>query len=405
MTIDVRATQPHEYRSATDAFVIALIDTPPDDERWERSLPSWSESRSFSAWDGDRCVGHASHFPIETTVPGGARLSTGAVSRVGVLPTHRRLGIATRLMDMIVGDARQLGMALLSLRASEAVIYERNGFGVAGEFCAVSIDPARVAPVRGATVDGSFRILEPGEILTVIPPLYDRVAHRRPGVVTRPPSWFERYFRAAVERKEASTVTVHLDADGEPDGYVHITTSWVHSPTVISTGQGVVEDLFGASDAVELALWQHLCDRDLVTRWTSEERPVDDLVRLAARDPRGYQQLSVQDEQWVRLIDADVALNGRTYGPAAGSVTLRIDDPLVPANNGVWRIGAEGAACTDDPPDLSAGIAAVSAAYLGGVSWRALAGVGAVEVANDEALTLADTLFASRPLPFCGSFF
>ncbi|HEY5664523.1 MAG TPA: GNAT family N-acetyltransferase [Ilumatobacter sp.] len=404
MTIDIRSTRPDEYRAAADVLSVALLGARPDDEAWQRSLPSWDESRSFSAWDGEQCVGHACHFAVATTVPGGARLPTGAVSRVGVLPTHRRRGVASRLMGMILDDAREQQMALLSLRASEAVIYERYGYGVAGEFCAVSIDPARMTPLRGAAPGGSFRILQPSEIMTVIPPLYDRVAHRRPGVVTRPPSWSTRYFHEAVEAKTASVVAVHLDARREPDGYVHYTTSWTEGPQVVTTGTGNVEDLFAVSDQVELALWQYLFDLDLVTCWTSAERPVDDLVKLAARDPRGYQQSGVQDEQWLRLVDVDAALGGRSYHPAGGAVVVGVVDPDVAANNGNWRITADGAERTTVAADLRTGIAAVSAAYLGGVSWRALAAVGAAD-ADDAALEMADTLFAGRPLPFCGSFF
>ena len=403
--IDVRITQPHEYRLADTPLAISLLDTPPDDERWNRSLPSWDESVSFSAWDGDTCVGHACQFPVDTTVPGGGRLSTGAVSRVGVLPTHRRRGVATRLMHALIDDALRRHVVLLSLRASEAIIYPRYGFGVAGEYCAVTIDPARATPLRGATTDGSFRILDPDEIVGVIDPLYERVGHRRPGALTRPPSFTERLLRAAIERKDASFVAVHLDPSSEPDGYVHYDLNWRGAALEISSGEGVVHDLFAASDEVELALWQFLFDTDLVTSWRASARPLDDLVRFAAADRRGHQQVGIQDEQWLRLLDVDAALSARSYHPATGSIAIRVSDPLVPANNATWRIDADGADRTSDAPDLSVGIETLSAAYLGGPSWAALAGTGAVEVAGGQATEVADTLFASRPLPFCGTFF
>ena len=403
--IDIRVTQPHEYRLADTPLAISLLDAPPDDERWERSLPSWDESVSFSAWDGDACVGHACQFPVDTTVPGGARLSTGAVSRVGVLPTHRRRGVATRLMHALIDDARRRHMVLLSLRASEAVIYRRYGFGIAGEYCAVTIDPARVTPLQGATTTGSLRILQPDEMLEVLTPLYERVAHRRPGAMTRPPSWTERYLRPAIERKQASLVAVHLDPSGEPDGYVHYDVKWQGGATEISTGEGSVHDLFAASDEVELALWQFLFDTDLVTTWRAGSRPVDDLVRMAAHDRRGHEQVAIQDEQWLRLLDVDAALSARSYHPATGSVAIRVSDPLVSANNATWRIGSDGVERTGDAPDVSVDIETLSAAYLGGPSWAALAGTGAVEVTDSQAIEVADTLFASRPLPFCGTFF
>ena len=405
MSIVVRRTEPHEYRLAANAFMVALMDAPPTDEQWERSLPSWHDAPSFSAWDGDTCVGHGSHDLVDTTVPGGGRLSTSAVTRVGVLPTHRRRGIGTGLMQAMLDDALQRDLVLMSLRASEATIYGRYGFGVAGEFCSATIDPARLGPLTGATAGGSFRILEPGEIAEVVAPLYDRVAHRRPGVVTRPLAWVTRLFRPAIERSEPSFVTVHLDASGNPDGYVFYGVKWSEGSTLITTGVGEVHELFGVTDDVELALWQYVLDIDLVTGWNSRGRPVDDLVRLAASDRRAYRQTSIQDEQWLRLIDADAALRGRTYHPVAGSVVVQITDPVAAANNGRWRIDAAGAERTDDAADLSVGIETISAAYLGGPSWAALAGTGAVDVDDSGAVAIADLLFASRPLPYCGTFF
>jgi len=405
MSIVVRSTEPHEFRQAANAFSVALLNAPPSDQQWEHSLSSWKEQPSFSAWDGDVCVGHGSHHIVATTVPGGARLSTSAVTRIGVLPTHRRLGIGTRLMSELLDDARQRDLTLMSLRASEATIYARYGFGVAGDYCNATIDPIRVRPVAGASTAGSFRILDSNEIVDVVAALYDRIAHRRPGVVTRPLPWVTRMFRSAVEHSEPSFVVVHLDAGREPDGYVHYHVKWSEAMNSGPTGWGDVHDLFGATDAIELALWQYLLDIDLVTRWTAIGRPTDDLVMLAARDRRGYQQAAVQDEQWLRLVDVDTALRRRTYRGAAGSVSIQVTDPVIPGNNGAWRVSAEGAERTDDPPDLSVGIETISAAYLGGPSWTALTGTGAVDVRNPEAVTLADTLFASRPLPHCGTFF
>ena len=308
-------------------------------------------------------------------------------------------------MRALIDDARARRLVLMSLRASEAVIYGRFGFGVAGDHAVVSIDPARVAPLRGASMGGSFRILDPSEIIETVSPLYERIAHRRSGAVTRPATWQTRQFRSAVERKTASFVAVHQADGGRTDGYVHYTVSWTDGPTVVTTGAGEVHDLFGETDAVELALWKYLFELDLITGWTAKDRPVDDLLRRAAADQRGYQQTTVQDEQWLRLVDVDRALSGRAYNGAAGSVSIQVTDPLIAPNNGTWRISATGTERTHDSPDLTVGIETLSAAYLGGPSWATLVGTGAVEVFDRDTIATADNLFASHPLPHCGTFF
>src|SRR5215210_5233109 len=221
MAIDVRPTKPEEYRAASNTVATALMFPPADDESWERSRASWDESSSISAWDGDRCVGHASQFFVDTTVPGGARVLTGAVTRVGVLPTHRRRGVATSLMDALIADAVGRRAVLMSLRASEAVIYGRYGFGMAGEYTEIEIDPRRARPVSGAASGGTFKMLRPDEIDAAVRPIYDAAAHRRPGIVTRPDSWWKRYLGDAVKGSKPSHVVVHVDSNGNPDGFVH----------------------------------------------------------------------------------------------------------------------------------------------------------------------------------------
>ncbi len=399
MTIEIRPTTPDEYRAAATAFVIPLMEAPPNDEAWERSLPTWDIMPSYSAWDAEHCVGHAGQFLVDTTVPGGARLPTGAVTRVGVLPTYRRRGIASGLMQALLDDAVERDLALLSLRASETVIYGRYGYGVAGDFCEAAIDARRAAPLRRVQTTGSIRLLQPAELLDVVPALYERVAHRRPGIITRPSAWWPRTLREAIEQTKASFVAVHVDVDGEPDGFVHYETRWNDEAFAESSGEGKIHDLFGADDAVELALWQFLFELDLVRRWTTSQRPVDDVVRLACHDRRAYRQTSIGDEQWLRVIDVDRALGARAYNPASGSVTISVDDPVLTRNCGTWRIGSGGVERIDDAADLSVAIETLSAAYLGGPSWAALAATGAVEVLNPDAIALADTLFASRPAP------
>ncbi len=405
MTIQIRPTGAGELRRAADVTAIALMSPPVSDEQWERSRPSWDEMPSQSAWDGDRCVGHAGLFLVDTTVPGGARLATGAIARVGVLPTHRRRGVGSGLMRSVIRDAAERGLVLASLRASEATIYGRFGFGVAGESCEAVLLPSRARPIVGAATDGSFRILEPDELIETVPALYDRVAHRRPGVITRPRSWWSRLLREAVDRSTATFVAVHTDAGGIDDGYLHYTVKWNEEASDGIGGNGRIHDLFGATDSTELALWAYVADVDLVTRWCMSARPSDDLVRRATWDIRSYRHESVEDEQWLRLIDVGAALAGRSYRATTESVTIGVHDPLLSHNDGAWLISAGGAEPTDAEPDLVAGIGALSAAYLGGPSWAQLAATADVEVRRAGSLEIADTLFASRQAPFCGTFF
>ena len=404
--IDVRPTRPDEYRLAADTMARALLFPPATDEQWAERTASWDATVSFSAWRGAECLGHAGYFAFDTVVPGGARLATAGITRVGVQPTARRHGVATRLMRSLADTAAASGVVVASLRASEATIYHRFGYGVAGYSQSVEIDTRRARPVRGAA-GGTLRMLPADQILAVTHDIYTRVGMRRPGMITRPDYLTARYFDGAVKRTANEMVVVHTGTDGIDDGYVHYSTKWSNDNDMVgSIGTGQVIEMIAVDDAVELALWRYVLDVDLVAQWKADERPIDDVLPGALHDQRAYVVRDTFDEQWLRLIDADQALSGRTYNAATGSVVIEIVDPWIPANDGRWRISAEGASRDPSAPaDLVAPIEAVSAAYLGGHRWWQLVSVGAVAVAEPAAVARADALFHSSPAPFCGSFF
>jgi len=407
MSIEVRPTAPGELRSAAEVVTTALMAPLPTDEVWDRRRAGWEAMDSISAWDGVRCVGHAGQFRVDTAVTGGGRLPSGAVTRIAVLPTHRRRGVASGLMERLIADGVEQGLALMMLWASETGIYRRFGFGHAGDAANLQIDGVRASPLRRSSVDGSFELLSPDDALDTIPAVYDAVALRRGGVITRPSeTWWRRQFESVLDRSKAEFVIVHVDLEGRADGYVHYGASWNDDePDEAPTGSGTVHDLFGADDRVELALWQYLLDVDLVTRWRANGRPVDDPVRRAARDSRAVRVRSIDDAMWLRLIDADAALTARSYRNVRDSVVIGVADTLVAANNRTWRVSSDGAQITDDPVDLSLGVAELSALYLGGVTWSALAATGDVIVNDAGAPHVADTLFGCDRAPFCGTFF
>jgi predicted acetyltransferase len=405
--IDIRATEPDEWRAAADAFRAALMWGPITDDDFDKSRGSWEGCDSLTAWEGERCVAHVGAFRFATVVPGGAWLPTAGVTRVGVLPTHTRRGLLTEMLHRLLVEAADRGQALASLRASEAVIYRRFGFGVAGEAAELELDPQRARVARGAA-PGTMRLLRPDEVLATVGACYPRVAPLHVGAIDRPAWLVARYLEDPAAGTGNRFVAVHESVDGEIDGYVDYETSFVSEFGAMPHGTAQVHDLWGATPAVEVALWRYVLSIDLVRRVRAEERPIDDPIRWAVHDYRGVRLGQRWDEQWLRLLDAEAALAARTYGPGP-SVTVAVTDPLLPGNTGTWRISAEGAQHVSDQADASADLAVdittLSAVYLGGTSWSELAAVGDVVVRDQAALAAADALFSSRPAPFCGSFF
>jgi ribosomal protein S18 acetylase RimI-like enzyme len=124
-------TRTDEVAAAAAVFRTAMVGLPipsfgPDPG------PFIEPGRSLGAFDADgQLVGGADAYTSWLTVPGGARVPHGAVTHVGVLPTHTRRGIVTALITRQLHDLAARGEVVASLRASEAVIYERFGYGIA----------------------------------------------------------------------------------------------------------------------------------------------------------------------------------------------------------------------------------------------------------------------------------
>ncbi|MEI8238032.1 MAG: GNAT family N-acetyltransferase [Actinomycetota bacterium] len=399
--IDVRPTLPHEYRAACDTMRAALLTGSVNDEEFARSLVSWEQSLSISAWHDDRCVGHAGALRVDTVVPGGATLNTAGITRVGVLPTHTRQGILSRMMHRLLHDARGEGAGVASLRASQSVIYGRFGFGMAGQAVTADIDPVRARPLP-TTVAGSVRLVRPDEFFDVVPTLYLRMP-QRPGGISRHEHLWNRYFDGFLRGTKSEFVVVHSDPDGVDDGYAHYALKWDESDG-IDGGTGEVFDVFGRTPAVEVALWDYLTAIDLVHKWHVECRPIDDTLSVAAHDLRSYAVTQRWDEQWVRLLDVEQALRVRTYRSDA-TVSLRVTDAMFPDNDGIYLVSADGLSrSSSGDAELTVDVGTLSAAYLGTTTWYSLATIGRVE-GTPDAVDRADLLFGHRPSSFCGSYF
>jgi predicted acetyltransferase len=404
---DIRPVAVEERRAAVDAFRTALLSGPVNDEIFEQGAASWDGSDSLAAWVDDRCVGVAGAFRFDSTVPGGAKVPTAGVTRVGVVPTHTRRGILTQLMHRLLVESHQRGNLLATLHASETPIYRRFGFGLASDASAAIITTRAATPWSTPPVPGSMRLLEYSEVLDVVPDLYERIARWRVGSISRPAWMWPRLLKEASRPVETpngkgSFVAVHTSADGNDDGYVSYDVDWDESFATNPVGGGRVLDLWGASPAVELELWRFLLGIDLIVRWTAEMRPVDEPVRRAMYDARAYEVEQRIDDQWVRILDVDAALAARSFASSDRAVTIEVHDPMFTANCATWAVSGQGSARSNGTADVSIDIGTLSAAYLGAVTWRDLATIGAV-TADDDVVEHLDTLFAVRPTPFCGT--
>lgn len=374
-------------------------------EEREARAKWWPAARSFGASVDGQMVGHVRAFVTDTVVPGGARIPTGAVTSVGVLPTYRRRGVLSALMARQLDDLAASGQILASLRASEGPIYGRYGYGVAGDYMDYEIDRTATAFARPVPGNGGrVRMVPPTEVGSLCRAIYDRCRHR-PGSIARPEMLWTRILADVTSGTKPIWCAVHENADGEADGYV-----WYEAADRAmwrNVGQPMrVDEFWTVDDDVAAVLWRFVLDVDLAGRFVLRNRPADEALRWLLADPRALRVTRREDEQWVRLVDVAACLAARSYNPAPREVTIAVTDERLPANTGAYRVAAAGGSrCRTKRPDLSVEVGVLGATYLGGTSWAELAAAGRVIEHRPGAIGDADRLFAHRPLPWCGTFF
>ena len=95
--IQVRATAPEELRAAARAVSLALLQAPHDDASWEKSEPSWRDCDSLTARDGERCVGHAAGYRVQTLIAYGDAWYPWYMRRLAERPANVAFAIRSLL--------------------------------------------------------------------------------------------------------------------------------------------------------------------------------------------------------------------------------------------------------------------------------------------------------------------
>lgn len=353
-----------------------------------------------TAHDGDRCVGRLASNRVDLTVPGDVRLTAMAITGLEVDDSHRNDSVLAGLMQQALSSAHERGQVLATVAPQESARLPEFGFGLSIDACTIEVDPGAARPIHRPAY-GRIDVLPTDLAAADVPELYERCARSRTGTISRSAAvWRRRLEHAptgdAITRSE---VAFHRDSTERSDGYAHYDLSTDAAGATI----GVIRDLWGETADVERALWEHLLSIDRVAVWRAPRRPADDPVRFAMADVRAYRIERRFDEQWLRLLDVDIALGARTYTPSTCAVTLRVLDPVLSHNTGTWRVDSYGSFRSQGDADFEIGIETLSAAYLGGTTFRELCDSGRIVERRTNAATEADTLFGARPRPFCGT--
>ncbi|MEV6299818.1 GNAT family N-acetyltransferase [Actinoplanes sp. NPDC051861] len=371
-------------------------------EHREASAGVFEPERSLVIEDAGAIVAHTNVLSRDLTVPG-AVVPAAHVTGVGVLPTHRRRGLLTRMMHRQLHDVAEAGREPVAvLWASETKIYPRFGYGPACARLTFSIMNREVRlPAPPAEPAGQLRMGDPQDLLPAVAKIYDQLRPERVGWSDRDDRWWRVVLADPKDDRDGATklwAVVH-EGPGGPTGYAlwRVKDSWDERGP---NAEVQVREVAAADPETYLALWRFLLGIDLSRAVTVRLAAADEPLQYLVDEPRRLGP-ALLDGLWIRVIDVPRALAARRYA-APVDVVLDVTDPILTQNTGRWRLtgGPDGATCerTSDPADLACSITELGAAYLGATSLASLAAAGRVRqlTANDPTVAFG---WHRRPSP------
>jgi predicted acetyltransferase len=360
---------------------------------------AWQDQPAIGS--GDIPVATYSSFDKTLNVGGGRLLPLRLVSDITVSPAHRRRGLLRRLITEDLQDAVERGLPVAALTASEGSIYGRFGFGPATRYRNLEVDTSARFALRRFDDDGSIELVEPVEAWPSMKVVFDRFHQTTRGSVERP-KFYEHFLTGAFDYRDGPDkklrAAVHLDADGQPDGYVTYKAG-----DRKDTGRAIeVTDLVALTPQAYRRIWRFLADIDLSNQVTWEGAPMADSLEWSLVEPRAVKVTKVVDLLWVSVLDVVAALEARPWG-ADGEVVLEVADLLGHAA-GRWRVTTSGGEAkverTDDEPGVLLEADTLGSLYLGDVGVGTLRDAGRI-TGDAQAIRSWAAMSDTGLAPYC----
>jgi predicted acetyltransferase len=340
--------------------------------------------------DGDEVLGACRLWTADHWF-GGRRVPCQHVSSVVVPPEHRGRGLASAMMRAAVGRGAGQGAGLSLLYPATNPLYRRLGWEQAGAYVRYRLK-ARAAPPRGT----ALRRARPEDWPAL------RACHEESGRALNGPLLHPDHRWEQVRRAQHAYV---LDAEAPGagvDAYLAYDTSrasdeWQYSLDVVD--------------------WAATTPRGLeaLLGFVGHHGSVGRDAALSGPLPHPWTFLTVEQDVrrdggvfWMaRGLDLPAAVAARGFGPGVSlSVAFAVDDPLVEAARGPWRLDVADGAGTLRPAaaaDVVLDARAVGPLYTGFTSPAQLALAGLVSGPVPDLALLA-TAFAG-PVPVLFDFF
>lgn len=331
---------------------------------------------------------------------GGAPLPVMGLGLVTISPTHRRRGLAGRLVEAGLRHARERGDVASALYPFRVTFYEKLGYGLAGEALEYRLPPESLpdAPERRGV-----RLVRTGEEWTALRGVYDRWIRGQTGQMERAPEDWAR-----LREGPENAAVVYRTEGGEAEGYAVVryrpdlpaATRWLevveHAWLTPAARSGIHAWLASLGDQHRLLAYRAHPEEHFSERVSEPRLPQGSIPGWELWFPAATQMLGPM----FRLLDLPAAFAARSAPPeASATVTLEVDDPQLPENRGSWRLRVEGGGMRlergagEGDPVLSLPVRTLSRIFIGATSPSRAVAAGEAALDRAAALDVLDRAF------------
>jgi predicted acetyltransferase len=327
------------------------------------------------------------------------------VTVVGVYRTHRRRGALTAMMRVQLDDIRERGEPIAALWASEERIYGRFGYRMASLAGEIKLSRDHASFAVPHEPDGRVRIVEPEEAKELLPPVWDAVRPRTPGMFARTATWWEhRIFRDPEDRRQGAgpkRFVVH-EADGGVDGFAFYRHAPEWEAGVSKTKLRVLEAI-GATPQATRDLWRYLLDVDWTETIEAYLLPIDHRSSSCSASRAGCATAPATRSGYASWTWARRCRDAPTPQAARSSSTCATTSARGTRAGGGWKAARRGRPTTR--PTIRLDVTALGSVFLGGFTFAELHRACRLEEARGGSVARADAIFRTDVAPWCPEIF
>lgn len=272
----------------------------------------------------------------------GTPVRNGGIGGVSTLPEYRMEGGIREIFLKLLPHAYADGEVISTLYPFSHSFYRKFGYETV---CWKNVYEFAPAVLKGYAFHGKAKLWKQGDPVNEWTELYNRFASSFNLAISRDDERMEKHLKGEYYKDRKFCYLLY--EDGRPIAYL-IFQDVRHDPQAILEVKDLAWDGPGGFQAILGFLARFSADYGAIRLFLPRDVELMSLIR----SPLAYDiQKTTEQNYMVRVINAPKALEA-IRKPEGCSFVIRVNDELIPENNGNWQVTRDGVHPTTRKPDL-----------------------------------------------------